>query len=90
MHCWSAMNYELQLHPDVTRRLQSLTREPRESVTAALGELARDGSADASTDSDLVATWVRGASGERFRVQVAFDHDARAMHVLSLHPASRT
>ncbi|MDQ3262170.1 MAG: hypothetical protein M3Y59_00705 [Myxococcota bacterium] len=80
------MNYELVLHPDVSRRLQTLTRAPRESVTAALGDLARECNEASEPETQLVGTWVTGSAGARFRVQLSFDHEARAMRVLSLRP----
>jgi len=83
------MNYQLELHPDVARRLQALTRVPRETVTAALGDLARDCTGTTGEDNSLVATWVTGPAGERFRVQFTCDHDGHTMRVLSLRQDTR-
>lgn len=77
------MNYEVVFHPDVARRLSSLTEAPRATVTAALDDLARDAN---STGNEVVRTWVQGGRGTRFSVQLAYDHESRSMHVLSLRP----
>lgn len=75
------MNYEVVFHPDVARRLSHLTEAPRATVTAAIDDLARDAN---STGSEVVRTWVQGERGTRFSVQLSYDHESRAMHVLSL------
>lgn len=80
------MSYAVVCHPDVARRLCSLTQAPRATVTAALDDLARQADGTGGPGDETVGTWVSGVPGTRFRVQLAYDHAVGAMYVLSLRP----